>query len=162
MRWKWNSAETAYIKDDLGNTVQTVEFDAKGVHVGDAAQLQFGGSVKYNFVKNFYIKLQSLYFGNYYADFDPLSLQDLNKGHDSWKIPAYTLIDINAGYNFELWKTNMRLNFNIKNLLDTDYISDAVNNDQYLANNPKTFDAKSSTVFMGLGRMYSASIKVKF
>lgn len=160
--WRWTSAETAYIKDDNGNTVDEISFDAKNVHVGDAAQTQFGASVKYSIFKDLYIKMQYTHFANYYADFDPLSLQGDDAGRDSWVIPPYSLVHLNAGYFVKWMNLGWKLNFNVKNLLDVDYISDATNNDQYLANNPKTFDAKSATVFMGLGRTYSVSLKVSF
>ena len=52
--WKWASAEMAELVNG-----QIYEFDAKGVHVGDAAQLQFGGLVKYEPIKGLYFKLKS-------------------------------------------------------------------------------------------------------
>ena len=36
-------------------TVMNYDYDAKGVHVGDAAQFQIGGSLRYEPIKNFYI-----------------------------------------------------------------------------------------------------------
>ena len=46
--WTWTSQDTARFYDDEGNPVlndngnpEVVPFDARGVHVGDAAQTQF-------------------------------------------------------------------------------------------------------------------------
>ena len=64
--------------DDFGNEI-VAAFDAEGVHVGDAAQTQYGLSVRYEPTYNSYIKLRGTYFDNYYADFDP-SLNGENAG----------------------------------------------------------------------------------
>jgi hypothetical protein len=160
--WKWNSKEDAIIRDDNGNEVAKVSFDAMGVHVGDAAQTQLSSSLRYDITKGLFMKAQVTWFDRYYSEFDPLSLTGVDAGHDSWKIPAYYLIDLNAGYSFKLFGVSCKANFNVINLLDSEYISDAVNNDSYLANNPKSFDAKSASVFMGIGRRYMASLKVNF
>ena len=47
--WRWTSADTVRFYDDNNNPITDdfqrqilVEFDADGVHVGDAAQTQYG------------------------------------------------------------------------------------------------------------------------
>ena len=167
--WKWTSADTVRflddnnnpILDDFGNEI-TATFDAEGVHVGDAAQTQVGFSVRYEPIPKAYIKLRRTYFDNYYSDFDPLSLNGDNAGRESWKIPAYNLIDLHAGYKFKiLEKTKMDLKFSILNLFDEMYISDAQNNDPYNASY-QDFDAKSAGVFFGLGRRFNLSAQFTF
>ena len=167
--WKWTSADTVRflddnnnpIEDDFGNEI-TVSFDAEGVHVGDAAQTQYGLSIRYEPSPNAYVKLRGTHFDNYYADFDPLSLNGENAGRESWKIPAYQLIDLHAGYKFKLWKKNrLDLRLSVLNVLDEVYISDAQNNDPYNANY-QDFDAKSAGVFFGLGRRINLSAKFTF
>ena len=52
--WKWTSSDTVRflddnnnpITDDFGNEI-IASFDADGVHVGDAAQTQYGLSIRY-------------------------------------------------------------------------------------------------------------------
>ena len=167
--WKWTSSDTVRfldddnnpIIDDFGNQIIAV-FDAEGVHVGDAAQTQYGLSVRYEPSQNSYIKLNGTYFDNYYSDFDPLSLNGANSGRESWKIPSYNLIDLHAGYKFKISeKTKMALTFSILNLFDEMYISDAQNNDPYNANY-QDFDAKSAGVFFGLGRRLNLSATFSF
>ena len=139
-----------------------VSFNAEGVHVGDAAQTQYGVSLRYEPTYNSYIKLRRTYFHNYYSDFDPLSLNGENAGRESWKIPAYQLIDLHAGYKFKLWYNNkLDLRLSVLNLLDEIYISDAQNNDPYNANY-QDFDAKSASVFFGLGRRVNISANFTF
>ena len=167
--WKWMSSDTVRflddnnnpITDDFGNEI-IASFDADGVHVGDAAQTQFGFSVRYEPSYNSYIKFRSTYFDNYYADFDPLSLNGENAGRESWKIPSYNLIDLHAGYKFNISeKTKMDIKLSILNLFDEIYISDAQNNDPYNASY-QDFDAKSAGVFFGLGRRFSLSARFNF
>lgn len=167
--WKWTSADTVRflddnnnpILDDFGNEI-IAAFDAKGVHVGDAAQTQKGASLRYEPIYNSYIKLRGTYFNNYYSDFDPLSLNGYNSGRESWKIPAYSLIDLHMGYKFNISKrTKMALTFSVLNLFDEMYISDAQNNDPYNANY-QDFDAKSAGVFFGAGRRLNLAAKFIF
>ena len=167
--WRWQSADTVRfldddnnpITDDFGNEI-IASFDAEGVHVGDAAQTQYGLSIRYEPANNAYIKLRGTFFDNYYSDFDPLSLNGSNAGRESWKIPAYNLIDLHAGYKFKITdRTKIALKFSILNLLDEMYISDAQNNDPYNANY-QDFDAKSAGVFFGLGRRFNLSAQFTF
>jgi iron complex outermembrane receptor protein len=158
--WRWNSEDTARIVDDYGNISSTVYFNAIGVHVGNSAQTQFAGEFRYAPIKNFYIKPRFTYFGRYFAEFDPLSLK---VPKDSWKIPAYGLLDIHAGYRFRVAETNfIQLRFNVLNVINTTYIATAQNNDTYNGTALNGFDARSSSVFMGLGRRYSLSIQYLF
>ena len=167
--WKWTSSDTVRflddnnnpITDDFGNEI-IASFDADGVHVGDAAQTQYGFSIRYEPTPNSYIKIRRTYFDNYYADFDPLSLNGANAGRESWKIPAYQIIDLHCGYMFRLSdKNRLNIRFSVLNVLDEMYISDAQNNDPYNANY-QDFDAKSAGVFFGLGRRMNLSAKFSF
>ncbi len=167
--WKWTSADTVRflddnnnpITDDFGNEI-IASFDADGVHVGDAAQTQYGLSVRYEPTHESYIKLRGTYFDNYYADFDPLSLNGANAGRESWKIPAYQLVDLHCGYKFKLSdKNKLDIRLSVLNVLDEIYISDAQNNDPYNAIY-QDFDAKSAGVFFGLGRRFNLSAKFSF
>lgn len=167
--WQWTSSDTVRFYDDNNNPVLDdsgieiiATFDANGVHVGDAAQTQYGVSLRYEPNRNSYLKIRGTHFDDYYSDFDPLSLSGDNAGRESWKIPAYQLIDLHAGYKFKLTKKNkLDLKFSILNLLNETYISDAQNNDPYNANYTD-FDAKSAGVFFGLGRRVNISAKINF
>ncbi|MAR39711.1 MAG: hypothetical protein CMD22_03340, partial [Flavobacteriales bacterium] len=167
--WRWTSSDTVRFYDDdnkpvideSGNEV-IATFNAEGVHVGDAAQTQYGISLRYEPTNNSYLKVRATHFDDYYSDFDPLSLSGENAGRESWRIPAYQLIDLHAGYKFSVTpKNKLDIKFSILNLLDETYISDAQNNDPYNANYTD-FDAKSAGVFFGLGRRFNISAKINF
>jgi outer membrane receptor protein involved in Fe transport len=130
--------------------------------VGDAAQLQIGSSLRYQVHKNVYIKLKAMRFGNHYADFNPFDLQEENVGRDSWKTPAYNLFDLHAGYRFRYAGMHFDFKINVLNMLNTTYISDALNNDTYISGNQFNFDASSASVFFGMGRRLTSSLKISF
>ena len=160
--WRWTSGDTIRSYDDNNQLIGLDYFDATGVHVGDAAQLQLGSSLRYQFNKNAYVKLKAMRFDNHYADFNPFDLQGEDVGRDSWKTPAYSLLDFHGGYRFRYAGMHFDFKINVLNVLNTIYISDALNNDSYISGNKFNFDAASASVFMGMGRRLTSSLKISF
>lgn len=168
--WKWNSQDSARIVDqNTGDVLATRLFDARGLYVGDAAQHQFRQGFRYEWKKKVYLSGGLTYFGKHYSNFDPLDLDPVNspwafddEGNpkQSWKIPDYYLVDVNAGYSFTFMKLRGDLRMSILNLLDHQYISDASNNDGYTGQTWNTFDARSAAVFIGSGRKYNISLRL--
>ena len=159
--WIWDSNAT-WVSDISG---QERAFFPKGVHVGDAAQLQFGGMLRFEPIKGLYLKLKGTYFGNNYANFNPESLEDPeDEGTESWKLPSYYIVDFHSGYRFKIGKQRLAIRFNILNLLDTAYISDANNNDGFgsVPFQTNAFDAKSASVHFGQGRRWSTAVTFSF
>ena len=169
--WKWTSGGEAILLDSDNNapslesgttSSDTLRYNANGVHVGDAAQTQYGLSIRYEPTYKSYIKLRGTYFADYYSDFDAATLSGENSGRESWVIPSYKLIDLHCGYKFKLsdnHKLDIRLS--VLNLFDEMYISDAKNNDSY-SSIYSDFDAKSASVFFGLGRRLNLSARFSF
>ena len=155
-QWYWNSSKTVFIPqyDSLEFT-----FDAKGVHVGDAAQTAMAAALRYEPIKNGYIKVQLQYFDRYYANFDPFTLQGVNGGRDSWKMPSYTLLNVFAGYKIPFKSFSLMTTATITNALNKTYLSDATNNANDIYN---TFDAQSATVMFGGGFRFNFSIAIQF
>ena len=172
MYWRLFTNNQPLIDPETGE--QAVRsFYAKGVHVADAAQNQFGMSLRYEPIKPMFIKLKAIYFGKNYAEFDPISLDLARAGKESWKLPDYQIFNLHAGYKFRMFKASqLYLNFGVLNLFDQMYISDAQNNDNYSGKYQdengqlnavyQDFDAKSSGVFFGYGRRYNLSLTYKF
>jgi iron complex outermembrane receptor protein len=154
--WYWNSSETVFIPqyDSLEFT-----FDAKGVHVGDAAQTAAAASIRYEPFKHFFVKAQGQYFDRYYSQFDPFSLQGENAGRESWMIPSYFLLNVFAGYKYDLKKFDLLFNGSITNVLNSTFITDASDN----KNNPyQNSDAQSATVMFGGGLRFNVSLGIQF
>ncbi len=174
--WRWLSSDSAIVTDqNTGAEKGKIYFDAHNLLVGDAAQLQLRESIRWSlpwkWSKGAYVKSAVTYFGKNYSQFDPLTLNptkfpnSFDENGDpiqSWQIPNYYTVDIFAGYNFSIKKVKLNLNFSIINALDQTYVSDAQNNDQYSGQTFNSSDARSATVFFGLGRTFMTSLEVKF
>lgn len=157
--WRWKGSSKAYsYQEDSDVPIDSVVVDVDGVRLGDAAQFQVAGSIKIKPYKDVYIKGQITYFDNHFAEFQPLDLEGENGGRQSWKMPAYYLFDVHAGWTIKLKKMDVSLRASVLNVLDITYISDADNN----ATSSQTFDATGAKVFFGQGRRWTATVGVKF
>lgn len=159
--WIWTSTDTVRVTDDFGNIITKKFFDAKGVKVGDAAQITAAASVRYEPVKRLYIKGQFTYFSKNYSDFDPTTLSGVNAGRQSWRMPDYGLLDVHIGYGFKVAK---KVQFDIRgsifNVLNAVYITDATNNG--FTTFGQNFDATSAAVFVGMGRRFNTSLTITY
>jgi len=168
--WRWTSADTAYIYSENNTLIKKFYFNAKGVHVGDAAQFQLMESLRWEIIKRLYVSGSFTLFAKNYSNMDPVTLSpDYNpnylnekgKPRDSWQLPVYYLVDMNAGYRFIFRNFKLDLRCTVLNLLNQEYISDAQNNDSYATSN-KNFDAGSAGVFFGQGRRFNFSIMISY
>lgn len=167
--WTWQSKEEVsytqaaiVLVDENGDPLKFV-IDPEGVKVGNAAQIQAGGSLTYSPTSSSYVRLRTTFFGKNYSNFNPETSTGVNAGRQSWRIPNFILFDLHAGYTFEMEKRNIRIGGSIFNLFDTFYISDAQNNDTFTRfTNTQNFDAASASVFPGFGRRFNLYITVEF
>lgn len=153
--WRWNSAQTIFI-EELDNF--EFSFDAKGVHVGDAAQSVYSASLRYEPIKKLFFKAQYMYFDRYYAQFNPFTLSGPNARKDAWRIPGYGLMNIFAGYKYNLKKYELIFNAGVTNALNTVHIADATDN--FYA--PFNFSAQSASVMFGQGLRFNVSAAIQF
>ena len=155
--WKWNSGATTTLPNGA-----TYQFDAKGVRVGDAAQTQLGAMIRVEPIRGLYFKLRGTHFGRNYSNFQPETLQGDDSGRQSWRLPDYQLLDLHTGYRFKVKDFGCAIRFNVLNILDTQYISDARNNDTFVASNNNGFNAQSASVHFGQGRRWSTALTISF
>lgn len=172
--WKWNSADSVRIQDDNGKTVLTQYLNAKGLHVGDAAQFQLGAELRYEPLKDLYFSGNITYFNKYYSNFDPMSYDQSNPSYaanfdkngnpvDPWKIPSFYLIDLHGGYTYKIsYKYKIQFKINLLNVMDIVYVGDADDNSRNIGQSFNTHDARSAAVFFGLGRRFTSSIAFQF
>jgi hypothetical protein len=162
--WQWKSGARSIIRDDAGDSVGIVDFDANGIHVGDAAQCQWTWSIRWEptLLKGAYISAQYIRFWKHFADFDPLSLTGNYKGRESFKIPSYWYMNFSAGYNFKAYKDGqISIYANCQNITDNLYISDAQH--RSVDNNPaNTFRPTNLEVFVSPGFRYTTGIRYTF
>ncbi|MFA6401454.1 MAG: TonB-dependent receptor [Salinivirgaceae bacterium] len=164
--WQWDKKieNLQMYYTDNNQPANVFSFDATGIHVGDAAQTQVGASIRYEPIKGLYVEGGGTFFDRYYADFNPEQCTDAaGNPVESWRIPSYATFDFHTGYRFNIESvknTNFAIKFNVLNLLNSMYISDAKNNDTYIQLPYNSFDARSASVFMGAGRQFTASLKI--
>lgn len=160
--WRYNTGGIITIYNENNVLQKEIDYDAKGVHVGNTAQTQIGGAIKFMPFKGFRIKPRYIYFDKNYANFNATDLKSEfgidNRGRESWRIPAYGLLDLSAGYEFPFKAFQVSIYGTINNVLNTRYINDAQNNGANAAN----FDATSATVFFGVGRTFTFGTKLSF
>jgi len=168
--WRWTSGATASVYSPAGDSITTIIFNAKGVHVGDAAQFQFMESLRWEIIKYLYVSGSFTVFAKNYSQMDPASLSpQINPNYldengdprDSWELPVYYLVDINAGYRLTFKKIKLDIRASVLNLLDRVYISDGLNNDSY-STKTSNFDAGSAGVFFGNGRTFNVSLALSY
>ena len=169
--WKYNSTGRVFLYDANYVLQDSLDYSAKGVHLGDAAQTQLGGAIRWEPLKGMYVKVRYTYFANYYANFDPIVLVPIyngshvqvgdNRDKDSWKLPGYGLLDLHFGYEYrdivvgeKQRQIRIGFTFSLINVLNTVYISDAQNGPY--------FDASSALVYMGMGRRWVTGLKFSF
>ena len=168
--WRWDTQDTVRIYDQNQRLVASRYFDARGVHVGNSAQTQLAGEIRWEPTRGLYFKPRITYFADYYANFDPITLDgsprsmdpETGRPRDSWKIPPYAIIDFHAGYRFKMFDQRFQLRANILNVLNKERIVRAQNNDPYNGQSYNDFDAKSAAVFFGLGRTFNMSLQMSF
>jgi len=135
------------------------EFDASGVHVGNAPQMQLGGGLQFKPTRDGYIRLRYMHYGRYFSEFNATTLTGENQQKESWQIPDYDLFNLFLGYDFKLDIGVLKAGLNIYNLFDTRYVAKALNNEtrsRYI--NTANFDAASAGVFPGLERRFSFTL----
>ncbi len=168
--WRWTSEVHDIGYDATGATSYPINFNAKGIHVGDAAQFQFMESVRWEIIKYLYVSSSLTLFAKNYSQMDPATLDPVKypnsfdadgNPRDSWRLPLYYLVDFNAGYRFTFNHFKLDIRGTVLNLLDRAYISDAKNNDSY-STSTQDFNAASAGVFFGQGRTFNVSIALSY
>jgi len=114
--------------------------------------------------------IRALYFNRYFSDFDPFDLNPeknpdgfdaAGNPKDTWILPSYYLLDAHAGYSLIVKKVKLDFRISVLNILNTTYVSDAMNNDSY-STITTTNDAKSAGVYYGMGRRFNTSLTISF
>lgn len=152
--WEWKSDVNADVRDEQGNLVTTVDVFAKDTKVGNSAQTTFALGAQYNVDVNTKLYVDYNYAGDMYADYyvDSRSTAGLAQ---TWKAPAYGLFDVGLNHSFDFGPFRADLNGKINNMFNTEYISDAQDNN---------FDGTPDKVlvYYGAGRTYSVGLKLNF
>ncbi len=166
--WRWLSdVEDVQLVDENQQALDSTSVYIKDVHVGDAAQTTFGLGVDYELLKGLKIGVDYNFYDRIYANYD---VENRNTKYadgnpDSWKLPFYSLVDMNLRYNFKISDINATLFCNVDNLLDYNYIAEAQGGFDKV---PEGYEdeikpgEEATTVFYGWGRSWSVGLKIRF
>ncbi len=135
------------------------------VKVGDAAQFTSRLGLEWKAFKNFRLDLSQQFYNKLYA---PLNISNFTtEGKQTLLLPSYSLTDMGMSYKFVFTdKLGLTFRFNVDNLFDQIYISEASSSSQYLVTDATTatwngIDTRNSVNF-GWGRTWSASVRFDF
>lgn len=153
--WYYNSnagpASVYNAQQQLIGTVKQVLL--KGIKVGDAAQTTAALGMDVQVLPQLKLGADYYYYGNYYSDFN--FVNDTKPGLTPYKLPIYSLWNLNAALRFKIAGLDGSLIGTVNNLLNTKYIADS-----YDAN--LSGDPAAALVYYGLGRTFTTSLKIKF
>ncbi|MEP0986517.1 TonB-dependent receptor [Ekhidna sp.] len=154
--WRWlNNINDVIIEDE--NNVQVgdpIDVYIENLRVGDAAQTTAALGVRYNLLDGLFIGADVNFYDNLYASYDPTSRTSPEDNVEAWKVPSYTLMDVNLTYKFMIGDFNASLYGNVYNFFDEKYVADA--------NDGSNNDAQSAFVYYGFGRTWNLGLKVNF
>jgi len=153
--WRWKNDVNALIKDEYTDTViKTIKVFSKNLYVGDAPQTQIGIAPQIKILKNFLFRIEWRYTDRMYADFDPSKRTDSKDKSQSYRIPAYHIVDFHFGYDLKFEKTVINFYASLNNAFDAFYIE---RGNDGIEHNLETFRG-----FWGAGRTFSYGVKIKF
>lgn len=166
--WRWGGKTQYDVFDDSQNNVGKGEIDLNGVHVGNSAQFTAAFNFDWEVFPKLHLRGNVNYYGKNYADFEPTNrLIEKKSGEievftgDAWKMPNYTLVDLSASYNFELYKgTHATIFGGVNNLFNKQYIADATDGVKVDANNKRT--GEDALVWYGFGRTWQMGMRINF
>ena len=152
--WKWQNDVEASFYNDNQVLVDSMMVYAKGLYVGDAPQTQMGLSAEYHTVSGFRFSADWLYFNRLYANFDPANRNNPDDRTQPYRIPAYSLFDLYAGYDLQAKQFPVSFEFACQNVFNKETI---IRGDDGASHTLDSFKG-----FWSLGRTFNISVKISF
>lgn len=152
--WKWQNDVIAELYDDNQSPAGTTEVYAKGLYVGDAPQTQLFATTEYSLWDNFTIAAEWVYYDRLYANFDPATRNNPADRSQPYRIPAYSLTDMFAGYRFMIGSVQADAQLICHNLFDKETITRGEDGPAH--------DLETFRGFWTFGRTFHMSLKLSF
>lgn len=151
--WKWTNDVNFTLVDDNKNVIGEYHAYLKGIHVGNSPQTSMMLNVAYSPLPRLTVGVDCNYYGRYYADFTAADRTNPEDRADSWRIPDFTLFDVNVAYGFKINMVDALLTINVNNVFNKKYITDALDGADH--------NAASALVWYGFGRTWSVGLRIK-
>ena len=120
--YRWQNDVVATLFNDNNVAVDTVYVYASGLYVGGTAQQQLGAALDFRLLSLFNIRSEWIWFGNLYADFDPVNRTNHNDRVQPYKFPAYNTLNLYVSTPFSIGDKNGNVDLSFNNILNTNYI----------------------------------------
>ncbi|WP_242693381.1 TonB-dependent receptor [Sabulibacter ruber] len=162
--WTWlNNVDQVVVESSNLSREQIIgPFNIAGLKVGDAPQTTAALGLDVNIIEDLKIGADYNYYADFSADFNPVSLPN-NRATGTWKVPNYSLLDLNAVYRFKFAGLNASIIGNVNNVFNTEYISDALANFVSPGGDaPAVSNASNSSVYFGQGRTWTTTLRINF
>lgn len=149
--WRWEKDVFGIVRDNNQQIVDTVQLFIAGLRVGSAPQTQLGGILRLEPRPGLYFTVSTFYYDRFWAAFDPEARTNPNDRAQPWRLPAYTLTDLSAGYETAISsETRVRLFGNVHNVFDARYIVTALDG--------RNHDRATARFFYGFGRTWNLGL----
>ncbi|MEG0700158.1 MAG: TonB-dependent receptor plug domain-containing protein [Muribaculaceae bacterium] len=152
--WKWIDDVSFSYYDETGKHIGDYNAYIKDTHVGNVPQTSAALGLTYNLFENFNIGVDGNFYGRLYADFRPDERTNDKYRGDSWKLPAYCTVDLNANYALKIGHVTSQLYINVNNLLNNHYISEAADGVDH--------NRETSYVWYGTGTTWTVGLRIKY
>ncbi|MDE2957794.1 MAG: TonB-dependent receptor [Bacteroidota bacterium] len=159
--WHYTDDVTGTLTLDRANPDSRSELflPLRDVKVGDAPQTQFAYAFSLFPTPDVNLMVTGRTYASHFAGFDPGSFT----GGPVWQPPGYTVLDLQAGYEFSYGRSRNTVFVQIYNLADAIYVQDAINNSRwqaYSGNGTGAGRADDAEVFLGAPRTFSAGLRL--
>lgn len=159
--WEWKNNPTGTVTDENQNVLGTSTYYIDGLKVGGSAQTTIGAGFDWNITNGLSLNAQWFYFDNLYSTYNPSDRDDETlAGIQALQLPAYGLVDAGLVWNFKFAGLDARMNANVNNLFNTEYIAEA--QDRYRVGVDADQLISDTNGWYGFGRTWNAGIKLFF
>ncbi|HMM10923.1 MAG TPA: TonB-dependent receptor [Bacteroidales bacterium] len=120
--WKWRKDVEAKLLNDRDVVVDTINVYARGLYVGGAPQLQAGFQLETKLFDQMSLSWRTLYYDRHYAAFDPAGRQNEADRRQAYRIPSYTVSDLNWSMPLKVAGQDAMVFLNVNNVFDRIHI----------------------------------------
>lgn len=152
--WRWRNDVIAELYNDNQELIDLTEVYVKDLKVGDAPQFQMGLFADATILKDWNLKVNWLYFGSLYANFDPAGRNNPDDRKQPYRIPDYSNIDLFLEYEFKIGQLKTIAGISCYNLSGKESIT--------RGEDGITHDLNSFRGFWTHGRTFSFTMAIKF
>jgi hypothetical protein len=148
--WEYDGTTPFITEDDeTGQLIANGNVNLTGTKIGQAPQVSTGAGTVIDIWDNFSVDADLNLYTELYGFVDTqdvITASQSGQVFQSERLPAYTLLDAGATYNFDLGDNNLEIRGNVYNLFDADYIS----------------QKDSFGYYLGIGRTFNISARYNF